>query len=157
MKVKSIIDEDISNYKKISMFIGFPNCTFKCDKECGQEVCQNSCLVNSPTIEIPYDNIVKRYLDNIYNEAIVFGGLEPFDSLKDLYMLINTFRLYTDDDIVIYTGYYHWEILEFIEPLKQYPNIIIKFGRFKPNEEHYINNNLGVELASTNQYAIKIS
>lgn len=157
MKVKSIIDEDISNYKKISMFIGFPNCTFKCDKECGQEVCQNSCLVNSPTIEISYDNIVKRYLDNIYNEAIVFGGLEPFDNLKDLYMLINTFRLYTDDDIVIYTGYYHWEILEFIEPLKQYPNIIIKFGRFKPNEEHYINNTLGVELASTNQYAIKIS
>lgn len=157
MKVKNIIFEDFTNYKKPSMFIGFPTCTFKCDKECGLKVCQNSHLVNSPTIEISYDNIVKRYLDNKLTEAIVLGGLEPFDSLKDLYLLVNAFRLYTDDDIVIYTGYYSDEITEQIEQLKQYPNIIIKFGRFVPNQEHHIDEVLGVELASPNQYAVKIS
>lgn len=157
MKLKNIIDEDFSNYKKPSMFIGFPNCTFKCDIECGLKVCQNSHLANSPTIEISYDNIIKRYLSNKLTEAIVLGGLEPFDNLKELYQLVNAFRLYTKDDIVIYTGYYHYEILEQIKQLMQYPNIIIKFGRFIPNDKSYYNDLLGVELASSNQYALKIS
>jgi len=157
MIVKNIIEEDITNYKKLSMFIAFPTCSFKCDKECGSQVCQNSELAKSPNIEISYDNIIKKYLNNNITEAIVFGGLEPFDSLKDLYLLVNAFRLYTDDDIVIYTGYYSDEIIKQIEQLKQYPNIIIKFGRFIPNQEHHIDDLLGVELASSNQYALKIS
>ena len=157
MKVKSIIFEDFVNYKKPSMFIGFPTCSFKCEKECGSQVCQNSELAKSPNIEISYDNIIKKYLNNNITEAIVFGGLEPFDSLKDLYLLVNAFRLYTDDDIIIYTGYYPNEITKQIEQLKQYPNIIIKFGRFIPNQKHHIDEILGVELASPNQYAVKIS
>ena len=46
MIVKGIIDEDFINYKKPSMVIEFPYCSFKCDKECGQPVCQNSSLIN---------------------------------------------------------------------------------------------------------------
>ena len=157
MIVKDIIEEDITNYKKLSMFIAFPTCSFKCDKECGSQVCQNSKLAKSTNIEISYDNIIKKYLNNNITEAIVFGGLEPFDSLKDLYLLINAFRLYTDDDIVIYTGYYPDEITEQINQLKEYPNIIIKFGRFIPNQESHIDEILGVKLASPNQYAVKIS
>lgn len=157
MIVKNIIEEDFSNYKKPSMFIAFPNCSFKCEKECGLQVCQNSELAKSPNIEISYDNIIKKYLNNNITEAIVFGGLEPFDSLKDLYLLVNAFRLYTDDDIVIYTGYKEEEIREKLTFLKQYPNIIIKFGRFIPNQEHHFDETLGVELVSPNQYAIKIS
>ena len=157
MKLKTIIEEDFSNYKKPSMLIAFPTCSFKCDKECGLKICQNSHLSNSPIIEISYDNIIKKYLNNNLTEAIVFGGLEPFDSLKDLYLLVNAFRLYTDDDIVIYTGYYPNEITKQIKQLKQYPNIIIKFGRFIPNQEHHMDEVLGVELASPNQYAVKIS
>lgn len=157
MIVKNIIEEDFSNYKKPSMFIAFPSCSFKCEKECGSQVCQNSELAKSPNIEISYDNIINKYLNNNIIKAIVFGGLEPFDSLKDLYLLVNAFRLYTDDDIIIYTGYYPNEITKQIKQLKQYPNIIIKFGRFIPNQEHHMDEVLGVELASPNQYAVKIS
>ena len=157
MKVKNIIFEDFVNYKKPSMLIGFPKCSFKCEKECGSQVCQNSKLAKSPDIEISYDNIINRYLKNNISEAIVCGGLEPFDSWRDLLLLINAFRLYVDDDIVIYTGYNKEEIKEKIHQLKQYPNIIIKFGRFIPNQPHHIDEILGVELASPNQYAEKIS
>ena len=157
MIVKNIIGEDFTNYKKPSMLIAFPTCSFKCEKECGSQVCQNSKLAKSPDIEISYDNIVYKYLKNKFTEAIVFGGLEPFDSIKDLYLLVNAFRLYTDDDIVIYTGYYPNEITEQINQLKEYPNIIIKFGRFIPNQESHIDEILGVKLASPNQYAVKIS
>ena len=157
MKIKGIIHEDFVNYKKPSMVIEFPYCDFKCDKECGQEVCQNSSLVKSPTHDIPVDKIVLSYLKNSITSALVCQGLEPFDSKEDLYQLIKVFRKWTDDDIVIYTGYTEEELFFDIEFLKRvYKNIIIKFGRFIPNRPSYYDETLGVFLASSNQYAKKI-
>jgi uncharacterized Fe-S radical SAM superfamily protein PflX len=100
--IKGLIDEDIVNYKKICMTIMFPKCDFKC----GKELCQNSPIVKMKNIEISYAAIVKRYLNNPISEAICFQGLEPLDSPHDLFLLIEEFRKYTQDDIVIYTGYY---------------------------------------------------
>ena len=158
MKIKGIIHEDFINYKKPSMVIEFPHCDFKCDRECGQEVCQNSSLVKSPTHDIPVDKIVLSYLKNNITSALVCQGLEPFDSKEDLYQLIKFFRKYSDDDIVIYTGYTEEELFFDIEFLKRvYENIIIKFGRFIPNSPSYYEPLLGVFLASSNQYAKKVS
>ena len=43
MIIKQLVDEDFVNYKKPSMFIGFPTCDWKCERECGhQGLCQNS-------------------------------------------------------------------------------------------------------------------
>lgn len=157
MKIKGIIHEDFINYKKPSMVIEFPYCNFKCDKECGQKVCQNSDLVNSPNEDISIIRIVKTYMENNITNAIVFQGLEPFDSKHDLYQLIKVFREYTKDDIVIYTGYTEEELDYEIQVLKRlFKNIIIKFGRFIPNQPSYYDETLGVFLASSNQYAKKI-
>jgi hypothetical protein len=157
MKIKGIIFEDFINYKKPSMVIEFPYCNFKCDKECGQKVCQNSDLVNSPNKDISIIRIVKTYMENNITDAIVFQGLEPFDSKHDLYQLIKIFREYTKDDIVIYTGYTEEELDYEIQVLKRlFKNIIIKFGRFIPNQPSYYDETLGVFLASSNQYAKRI-
>ena len=158
MKVKGIIFEDFVNYKKPAMTIEFPICKdFKCDKECGQKVCQNSDLVNSPNEDISIIRIVKTYMENNITNAIVFQGLEPFDSKHDLYQLIKVFREYTKDDIVIYTRYKEEELDYEIQVLKRlFKNIIIKFGRFIPNQPSYYDETLGVFLASSNQYAKKI-
>ena len=157
MKIKGIIAEDFINYKKPSMVIEFPYCNFKCDKECGQQVCQNSSLAKSPTYDISINKIVLFYLQNIITEAIVFQGLEPFDSIVEMHNLIKEFRKCTDDDIIIYTGYDEEEILsEILDLEKLYKNIIIKFGRFIPNQTYHYDNILGVKLASDNQYAKKI-
>ena len=80
MLIKGLIDEDFINYKLCNMFILFPHCTFKCEKECGIKCCQNSPLAKAPAIEIEIDKIVNRYLSNPISKSIVFGGLEPFDS-----------------------------------------------------------------------------
>ncbi len=157
MKIKGIIHEDFVNYKKPSMVVEFPYCDFKCDRECGQEVCQNSSLVKSPTHDVPVDKIVLSYLNNSITKALVCQGLEPFDSDQELYDLIVFFRRYTDDDIVIYTGYTEEELQEWILGLQAtFKNIIIKFGRFIPNSPSYYDETLGVFLASSNQYAKKI-
>lgn len=173
MFVKGIIDEDFVNYKKPSMVIEFPKCDFKCDKECGQIICQNRLLVFEPNIEIPYEKIIDRYLENPITEALVFQGLEPFDSLKDLLDIIFALRggVGCKDDIVIYTGYTKEEVELFtydkaypilkdtskiIPMLKQVGNIIIKYGRYIPNQTPHYDEVLGVYLASDNQYAERL-
>ena len=158
MKVKNIIDEDFINYKLPSMFISTSQCSFKCDTECGQAVCQNLPLATAPIIEISAEQLVKRYLDNDITKAIVIGGLEPFDTMNDLFKVLDAFRAKCDDNIVIYTGYTEEELSGIIGCIAdKYPNIIIKFGRFIPNYPKHYDEVLGVELASDNQYAKRIS
>ena len=159
MIVKGLIDEDFVNYKKPSMVIMFPNCSFKCDMECGTQVCQNGALAAAPNIEISPEKLINRYLDNNITSAIVFAGLEPFDSYDDMIELIIRFREQNCcDDIIIYTGYTEEEIksrIDFAE-IKKYKPIIIKYGRFIPNSSSHFDNTLGVVLKSKNQYAKEI-
>ena len=158
IKIRGLVDEDFVNYKKPAMFIAFPYCTFKCDTECGYSVCQNSSLIeNTNIINIDEQIIIDRYIKNPITHSIVISGLEPFDSFNELIILIKSFREKTLDDIVIYSGYSKEEITSYIEELKQFKNIVIKFGRFIPNQEKHYDEVLQVTLASPNQYGEKIS
>ena len=160
IKIRGLVDEDFVNYKKPAMFIAFPYCTFKCDKECGYSVCQNSSLVtNSEIINIDEQIIIDRYIKNPITHSIVISGLEPFDSFNQLLLFIEEFRKVSDDDIVIYTGYTEREVYDliYLSPLLKYKNIIIKFGRYIPNSENKYDEILGVTLASQNQYAKRVT
>lgn len=163
MKIKGLKDVDFTNYRKPSMFIIFPYCSFKCDKENGCQLCQNSSLAHEPDIEISLGALLDRYQNNPLTKAIVCGGLEPFDSVQDLFSLIQAARDFReiDDDIVIYTGYTEEELAEkhpwIYRVITGYKNIIIKYGRFRPNEESHYDEILGVKLVSSNQYAKKVN
>lgn len=158
MTIKTIDDENFNHYKKPSIVIGFPNCTFKCETDCGEQVCQNGTLATSPNIEIEYEDIVTRYMNNNLTSAIVMAGLEPFDDFDELYGLIGEFRKYTKDDIVIFTGYNRDEINENLNKIHiSFSHVIVKFGRYIPNQEKHFDDVLGVYLASDNQYAEVIS
>lgn len=156
MKIKGIELLDFVNYKKPSVFIAFPRCSFKCDRENGVQMCQNRGLDLQPNIDISMYELVDTILRAPVAEAIVIGGLEPFDSETDLFSLVSALRMHTDKDIVIYTGYTEEELWRQISILKKYLNIIIKFGRFRPNQTPHFDEVLGVNLASDNQYAKKI-
>ncbi len=160
MFVKGIIDEDFVNYKKPAMVIEFPYCDFKCDKECGKAVCQNSPLTKAHNIKIKEEYIIEKYLKNPITEAIVCQGLEPLDTMVMLFLFIKKFREFSNDDLVIYTGYNKEEersqdLIEFIKR-NQYKNIIIKYGRYIPNQTPHYDEVLGVKLASDNQYAERL-
>lgn len=159
MQIKGLKDEDFLNYSKPSMFIISAFCDFKCDKENGCAVCQNSHLAHAPTIEISIEKIIERYRNNDITKAIVWGGLEPFDTFNNLREFIFEFRksFLLKDDIVIYTGYNKDEINNELAQLKEFENIIVKFGRYVPNQESHYDEILGVQLASSNQYAERIS
>lgn len=157
MKLKGLNEYDICNYKEPSMFLIFPYCTFKCDKDCGRPICQNSALAQEPVIEIKAIDIVQRYINNPLTHAVVCGGLEPFDSWEDLFSFIAIFRGFSNDPVVIYTGYREIEIHRYIVALSKMDNIIVKYGRFIPDSPHIFDMVLGVELASNNQYAKKLN
>ena len=77
--------------------------------------------------------------------------------MKDV--IVNESSTYTEDELQ--TGAYGTGPSDLMknqyECLTLYPNIIVKFGRFKPNEESHLDKLLGVRLASPNQYARLIS
>jgi hypothetical protein len=118
--------------------------------------------VDEPNIEISYDDLLNRYINNPITEAIVLQGLEPLDSWSDVIDLILWLRIkyHCEDDIVIYTGYKEEEIEWFFKHILPYEkinkNIIVKFGRYIPNQEPHFDEVLGVKLSSDNQYAKKI-
>ena len=162
MLIKGLNECDTVNYKKTSMFIVFPTCDWKCERDCGiKGLCQNSSLALEPNIEITIEELVNRYMDFPITEAIVVGGLEPFDSPEDLLRLVKYFRAVSQDNIVIYTGYTEDELMHdeachnYI--IENYKNIIIKYGRYVPNQEPHYDEVLGVKLASDNQYARRMS
>lgn len=159
MKIRDIVLEDFVNYKKPSMFINMGNCDWKCclEQNLDISICQNSAMAQMPEIDIESCKIIDMYISNPITESIVIGGLEPFYDFYALCELVNEFRKFTTDDIVIYTGYYPYEISDKLMHLSQYDNIIIKFGRFIPNDNKHIDPILGVELASKNQYAVKLN
>ena len=76
-------------------------------------------------------------MKNDLTSAIVFGGLEWLDQYLELLECVEAFREKTDDDIIVYTGYDKHEIEEKIILLKKYKNIIVKFGRFIPNQKKH--------------------
>ena len=161
MRLIGLIDEDFVNYKKPCMVLEMPVCDFKCDIECGMQVCQNSELADAPMIDIDTEKIIQKYLNNPITEAIVFQGLEPMHeySLPDVYQFIGWLRCAgCFDDIVIYTGYTEKELQINIKYLQALgiKNVIVKFGRFIPNQQSHYDPILGVPLASDNQYAKRI-
>lgn len=158
MHIKGLEHEDFVNYKKASMFIICPSCTFKCEKENGVCCCQNSNLASHPVMEVDNKRIIESYINNPITSAIVFGGLEPFDNFDELIYFLYELRVSYSclDDVVIYTGYNKDEITDKIRALSVFPNIIVKFGRYLIDSESRYDEILGVTLASSNQYAEKL-
>lgn len=158
--LKGVIMEDFVNYAKPSLFL----ITCKCDWKCCHEanipitVCQNEPVVRQDTKEFLISSIYKAYIDNEITKAVVIGGLEPILQFEEVLSLLDYFRKQNcNDDFVIYTGYYKEEIGKEIEQLKKYPNVILKYGRYKPNLVSRFDDVLQITLVSDNQYAERIS
>lgn len=162
MNIINIIDEDIINYKEISMFVGLPYCSGKCWRDLGlpADTCQNECLRKSKIIDVDDDTLIKRFLDNDLTTAIVFGGMEPLDSFDELKSFVLKLRKKYNCNckVVIYTGYTEDELKsnKMLDEISSWYNITIKVGRYIPNSKSRYDKVLGVTLASDNQYAIEL-
>ena len=157
--LRGVIMEDFVNYKVPSMFLITSYCDWKCCREANIDisVCQNQSLIKQPTRTYLYELIYNAYIENPITKAICIGGLEPFEQFDEVFGLISYFRYNgCNDPFIIYTGYYPDELPK-LYMLKGFQNIIIKFGRYIPNNKPHYDEVLGINLASDNQYGEKIS
>ena len=162
--LKDIIMEDFLNYKKPSMFLITCRCDWKCciEQHIPITSCQNNNIINMSEKVFDYSDILNLYYSDDITKSIVIGGLEPLLQWDEVYGLIKYIRAYQnennliEDDIVIYTGYNKEEILQYIEQLKVFNNIIIKYGRYIPGRNSKYDDILGINLISDNQYSEKI-
>lgn len=158
--LKDVVMEDFVNYAKPSLFLITSKCDWKCCFEANIPitVCQNEPIAKLPTKEFSIASIYSAYINNGITKAVVIGGLEPMLQFKEIFSLLKYFRNNgCMDDFVVYTGYYKDELAKEIECLKKYPNVVLKFGRYKPNSKARFDNTLQLTLASDNQYAERIS
>lgn len=101
MRVKAIEVEAFGDYKYPAMLIGANGCDWKCERDCGEKLCQNSSLATSPTIEVAPYRLFELYQSSTVTRAIVFGGLEPMLQIEEILEVIDYFRRRTDDPIII--------------------------------------------------------
>ena len=160
MRVRKLLTEWFQDYKVPSMYLAACFCDWKCcpDKP---YICQNNPIARLPVTDIPDDEILDTYLADPITEAIVIAGLEPLLQANEVCSLI---RRAAERDIrttfVIYTGYTKDEVrcIGFFDDLKdtgytKNVQVIIKYGRYVPDQQPHFDEVLGVDLASDNQYA----
>jgi len=156
MILKGIVEEDFTNYKLPVMQLIFPKCSFKC----GKGLCQNSPLATAPDINFYELDIIQKYISNHITHGILCAGFEPLDSPEDLMWFAHLLRKYTDDVLIVFTGYTEEELqgnVTYIWLSNNISNLIFKFGRYKPNQQKHYDPVLGIELASSNQYGKVVS
>lgn len=160
MRTRGVIIEDFCNFKLPSLFISSISCDWKCciEQGTGREICQNESVIYSPIIDMNDEDLLSLFLGNDITKAVVIGGLEPLLQIDEIDRLIALFRKRgVNCDFIIYTGYYPEEIKNQLDTLSRHENVIIKFGRYLLNSKPVFDTVLGVELASNNQFARRIS
>lgn len=148
----------LNYYRKIGWLLPVGiSCTFKC-KGCINKQHKDEYII----MEYNVADLIQKYQENVLAESIIIAGLEPFDNIPDLTLIIDEFRQVTSDDIVIYTGYdigdiiVKYELIKLTDKLCTYDNIIVKYGRYKEHSKAKWCEELGIWLKSDNQWAIRM-
>lgn len=160
IEIFDIIDNDFINYSEATFnILAGISCTFKCCPD-NPTICHNNPLCKKEKIKCDIFKIIDRFNSQNICKTITFQGLECLDNLKQILWFIYHFRKTNNNTIIIWTGYTKDECEDLIYLIKEkmkWENIIIKFGRYVPNQQPHYDEVLGVNLASDNQYAERIS
>lgn len=158
IRIKNL-QEVFQDYKKYSLLIGVCFCDWKCCLESGipVTVCQNHNLESAKFFEVSFDYVLKT-LNESYADALIIGGLEPFMQTDEVVQLLKFLRENgVKKDLLVYTGYYLEEIDSYTIGLLSDLNVILKCGRYIPDRpSNKIDPVLGIKLASSNQYGVKL-
>lgn len=145
------IKETYNDYRKVGLLLASPYCINNCEE------CQNKHLKECVPKTHNISDIIGEFKHNKFIKALIFGGLDCFDSFDETLKLIIEFRKYFDYDIVLYTGKRKEQLLQEITILKTIQNIFIKFGEYNKSLPPKYDKIGGITLASSNQYFEQIS
>ena len=157
IRVKDVV-EVFQDYKKSALLFSCCFCDWKCCKEAGIpiSVCQNQSICSQRTITLSFESVL-RMVNNSITDAIIFGGLEPFEQIDEVVRCIEYLRFnFVSKPVIIYTGFYPEEINENTLDRLSLSHVILKCGRYIPNLPPVYDEVLGITLASNNQYGVQL-
>lgn len=163
MRVRKLLTERFQDYKVPCMYLAACFCDWKCCPD-RPYICQNNPVAKLPIQDIPDDEILDAYLADPITSAIVIAGLEPLLQVREVVSLIRrAVERGIATTFVIYTGYTAAEakVIGFFDELSAtgFGNgveVIMKYGRYIPDQKPHFDDVLGVELASDNQYGERV-
>lgn len=162
MRVRKLITERFQDYKLPCMYLATCFCDWKCCPD-NPSVCQNNPVARMPIIDVSNDEILDAYLSDPITKAIVVAGLEPLLQAQEVLDLIRrAVERKVTTTFVIYTGYTKAEtqFIGFLDGLQFIAdsgvNVVMKYGRYLPNQRPHFDAVLGVDLASDNQYGEQV-
>ncbi len=143
IKFKGIVHERYEDAPFIGALIIANECKFLCQD------CFNKHLVENETIISNEVQIIKEVKENVFNEGVIFAGLEWTNQPEQLTALILEAKK-NNLEVIVYTGLEEIQFLKVIdkEILK---DCYVKYGvydKIRLSNNHKI---FGVKLASLNQ------
>ena len=146
MKIKGFEHERTQDAPFMGCLIIANNCFNNCKK------CFNQHLKNKPSIEMSAEEIINEVKKNPFNEGIILGGLEWFNQIDDMKVLMET-AANSGLKIMVYTGFPVIEDESIFKECAKKVDTYLKIGPYVeklPQIEMY-----GIVLASNNQKIIK--
>jgi pyruvate-formate lyase-activating enzyme len=150
IRYKSITHERVED----APFVGALICAVSCSIGCKD--CFNESVKQEPNRCSYIPNILDEIQANPFNEGVILAGLEWSSQPKELIALVKE-ATKRHLPIIIYTGYTSDQFIRRVPRIKEFPNVLIKYGSFNQNLRSFEHKEYGVNLASTNQHIQKIS
>lgn len=146
MKIKGFEHERTQDAPFMGCLIIANNCNRNCRN------CFNQHLKNKPSIDMTADDIIAEVKKNPFNEGIILGGLEWFEQIDDMKVLMQT-AANSGLKIMVYTGFPVIKDETIFKECAKKVDTYLKIGPYietLPGRQMY-----GITLASKNQKIIK--
>lgn len=146
MKIKGFEHERTQDAPFMGCLIIANNCNRNCRN------CFNQHLKNKPSIDMTADDIIAEVKKNPFNEGIILGGLEWFEQIDDMKVLMQT-AANSGLKIMVYTGFPVIKDETIFKECAKKVDTYLKIGPYVetlPGRQMY-----GITLASKNQKIIK--
>ncbi len=144
IKFKGIVHERYEDAPFIGALLVAERCEFNCID------CFNKHLINREVIISNEVDIIKEVKKNVFNEGVIFAGLEWSNQPKELEALIKEAKR-NALKIIVYTGLEECEFLKLID-VEVLKNCYVKYGSYNNSKLSDNYKSYNVKLASTNQY-----
>jgi len=143
IRYKNIEHERVEDAPFMGALINSIDCHINCKD------CFNQHLKTYPTIIKEAQDIINEVKSNLFNQGIIFGGLEWSEQPEEMLELI-TVALRNNLKVMIYSGLnYSTFINKF--PMLNTLDIVLKCGCFKSELATENNIQYGIKLATSNQ------
>jgi len=150
IRYKSITHERVED----APFVGALVCALDCNIGC--KGCFNQSLKEAPIFYKKADEIMDEIMSNPFNEGVILAGLEWSLQPTELLALVKSATV-RNMPVIVYTGHDINTFLRRVPLIKQFTEVLVKYGAYDESKLSLTHEAYGIKLASTNQHIDSIA